>query len=1650
MKISKQNQRLLQLKYNLHGTETENINVYTSISKDIKAAETKLEEFASKTVEDISDYFLNLHSYIQNKEKEILDKFAEICHQPQFLLSQAFGRLNESKDTLDIMRENLEIYQRKAPSLVHLGKLLQKYNDRLYQLPCDVTIEKISKNPFNFEVQMNDNPDLEEYIKYSFDGPNLTIDIRTFKDYSNFSLLHSLNFNSSSSISCDNSINDKNTQRRNQREIQKQKKNGSNKGLKKKPDHAIEAFDNASVRSSPMSVDNNASCSVTNENLVRVSHVNSPEHFYIQRVSDVEKIRELSQAYVDMGQAANIPKNITVGYYYMFYHSADKQWYRSKLKNILSKDEYNVFLVDLGMEFKTKPDKLCNLQEAHLKIPFAAVRCAIADIIPAEKQWTEEANTFLKELVQNKNARISIIEKISSDFLKIDLHTSVTNSVRESFLYAGLARERPGALNFKMHIKKKYYNVKPEEQIPRNYFTAGELLMVNMLHVVGPHEFYVVKEDLFEERKRFLAYLNVTYGPEETKHQQIYLATANMCCAVIIDNDWHRARILEVKGKGSLLVRLVDKGRCETINWRQAFVLTEEFRQKNEYAIRCTLADIEPLQKNSYMYTPSAIADFRQMTVNPCLRMEIHSTTEELNRVLLYVSKKNLDINIGAALVKSRHGISTGETTQVSDCFRMTKRSHRLTEAVPSDNLNVNQYARSQCSSIASIKSSRDQEQFAVQRSAVIITHIIDPGEFYIQLSTLKKGTDQFHAKIQETQNEKFGISTNFTQSKVENRQWVIGSHCLVYTNFNKTANDLTIGKNCEWYRGIITEANQAHVSETTFSVFLRDIGATIRSIAAHQLFSIDPRLDRVTNAVYRCHLAGISPAGNAKSWSKSAIDCFQYWITIFESQWVSMRGKRLEENNSLPVVLWGSSTDTADPLAPCIIKYTNISKILVDKGLAYSPGTTENITEHFEKIEGIDLKEGEITIQKWFKCLEDDITLNAIVRKEQCPGTLFCNQTVNPNDVNDNMEEEDDHPFNVYLNDTNMMLTTGMDSSSTLWSTSKDLNKTLFTGYATYVDYGCIIYLHEGQDKEFLTKLKTIISDMYANLPEPPSDYTYTRDQPCIARYHLDSKIYRATITNENINSSGELEVRFVDYGDVENVEPIDIRPYAPFPNMPSLANKYQLIGIQQNYECGDLDQMHRYIVGKLVSVRLAPSELSMPIKKCNMRLGTVDVASTFIEKGWAAAETIGPVVSLLNDAIDAKLSRNRNPLPTHETGPDTYYEDFDVNHLNQDSCAMDIEPSNWMALPQKKEEQIADIIDRVEKRQNNLLSNITQSRDENKSSLVTPPTKKRMFDHTDYTQMMNGGLLLDVDALSNISGNDMKNESCSISEGDDEDIVEMSHTFAMNYWHSVADDIKSEEEDAISQQLEQRISFQEEEDVESEYENFRPNDTSTIFTHFSGVDAFKTPKFPGEQQHFKCRVIKIISPTVVQIFPETVDYKNQDINMQINIRRAVKTARPLTNFEPCTPCLACYSRDKKWYRAVIRSYNPTSKMVEVTYVDYLNSETIPTKFVRECPPLVLSWPQRTFRVRLHGIKPNPNQAESVIRLALHRAVAKRTVIAVVNRLHNSHTSSDRIDNLCSDKDLNEITLYESELHLSSNISIHKNLIKSKLYLRI
>ncbi|XP_049303754.1 RING finger protein 17 [Bactrocera dorsalis] len=1663
--------------------------------KEVKAIELQLEEYATQCLKDISEYFLQLHSFLQNEEARILEDFHNQCVEPQKIIRDAFSKLGETQSILNKMRTQLEQYQQKVPTDIYLRQVFDIYNTQLEEIDCRAQISKLTKSPFIFEVKQDLRKDFSQCYAYQYVDPKITVRLQPIYG----DMKHSFSDRKSDSsdqmdVDC---------------YIEKHKRKNNERNKKKKQEK-LRYDGNEDASNSRTSDVESQGHLLRDKELVRISYVKSPEHFYVQTKNAIHQIRELSNKYVNFMQTDIIPKVITEGQYYMAYHNDDKQWYRGMVKKILTNDLYKVFLVDIGMQIEVPKGRFCEIDSKSLNIPFAAIRCAIHDIIPVGKSWNEEATNLLVEITNNHFVRVSIVERIKENMLSVDLITTSGEeaiSVRESFLYTGLAREMSGASNMPSPLKKISPMARTNQRLPKYSFHNGDMLIVKVTNIESPHMFYVMKLDAIEMAQRLKSDLNFQYNQPNETLQPVFLALAQMCCAVRIEDIWHRARVEEIHGGGKISVHLVDEGSQHEVNWRQIFPLINKFRAQKEFTIKCALADIEPLQENSYAWTSEAIREFSQLAANPTLQMTILSTNEATIRVTLHVCKKHMDINIGAMLVNYGHCVATGESSQVVEVYKTPKKrvslpTNTLTDATQFSQGNTNVKGKDvpmqdvkETVNTAGVATKSDKPVKVLKRTPVKVVHVVDPGEFYIQIASLTTGIAKFHNQLQQAQNEDQSNTSSFSLCSQSTNNWFVGNHCLVNTKYKSDLTKQTqatqTSSPSEWYRAIII-AIKADIEADLYTVFLRDIGATISDITSAQLRVIDHQWDRVTNAVHRCHLACIEPTGGTTAWSHSAIDCFKHTVGSFESLSATLQGKRLPGSNSLPIVLWGTITETEDPLAPCITKHSIINRILVKAGLAYSVQRLD-VTEQLDKLLEMEFAEGEITMEEW----NNNFMSNAALKEIDHPGNAFKAFD------SDNSMKTDDHDTNV-IPEIDFTLDLVVDSQACgeptvftskapeAWLQSKPINKSIFVAIPTYVDYEAIVYLHDAYDKDLLKHLREIIMKTYGEYEMPTTSIpVYTPGQACLVRYHVDKRLYRGIVQKKK---KDDFIVQFIDYGNVESVKLHDLLPFAPFPKLPRIANKYRIEGIRAKstdgvYTTDVLDIIHVTVVEKLVSIRVASAELQNPIKACSMRLGNMDVAEYLISGGHVERDILRsdrshkknkkntrdkfkPSYRDLKAMADIESTTDNNDeltnedkaLPVIEADKMFQFKHFksDFFELNEDNKSdedADNDDDNddtvndcldQLIYNLDKGDNHSDSDDSPNDELNNALSPLQaaqaaqlalQQHQKPTQHSFTPPCKKRMFDSNEYKQLHKQMLLENLYGSENFmknelaamqSDNDVAGADGALATSwglgeDDEDaaIVELEQSFALNYWHTT-DETERQKDKNKDKEMEKTKELGKNKEIELEthnsvsvsqrsnlvmetsaFDRFYPNETSSVFSHFSGIECFKMPQIPVGKRSFECSVVSIVTPTIVQILPHLTEFEYRELELQRRIKHLVKSAPMLTEYEPRTICLSQYQKDKKWYRALIRSHNPVAKQVDVLFVDYLNTASVSITHLKQCPLELISWPLRTIRARLHGLVPNPRLREKDIRQALQNIVLKRTLVARIvkepKRLDNS-----------------------------------------------
>lgn len=119
-------------------------------------------------------------------------------------------------------------------------------------------------------------------------------------------------------------------------------------------------------------------------------------------------------------------------------------------------------------------------------------------------------------------------------------------------------------------------------------------------------------------------------------------------------------------------------------------------------------------------------------------------------------------------------------------------------------------------------------------------------------------------------------------------------------------------------------------------------------------------------------------------------------------------------------------------------------------------------------------------------------------------------------------------------------------------------------------------------------------------------------------------------------------------------------------------------------------------------------------------------------------------------------------------------------------------------------------------------------------------------------------------------------------------------------------------------------------------------------------------------------CQPALYIRPFVTE-FSQQVDWLHQNVQaVAASQMQAAGEQEQAVMFVAGAPCLARYSEDGSYYRAIIEKVDDVQDAVHVLYVDYLSKEILPKRDICECPLELRLIPLSYACVRLAGVQPN------------------------------------------------------------------------------
>ncbi|XP_064587476.1 RING finger protein 17 isoform X3 [Zonotrichia leucophrys gambelii] len=712
--------------------------------------------------------------------------------------------------------------------------------------------------------------------------------------------------------------------------------------------------------------------------LVLVSHVINPCHFYVRRYSQKKEAFALQtklENFCCSKSSYLLPSDILELGARTFIKSKETgMWCRGTITELIPVESKNqrkklcgpiryqvcdiaslkVFLIDFGSSvvlifsgcdpterpdpaplqtiethdiclFVRKPDQ--HIEAELAAIPPLAVRCSLKDVVPKNEDegWGEEAKTKFLEMVNNKVVSMMVFRE-EDGVLIVDLRKPPFNevssntplSLKDALVFLDLAR-------FKLQLPSQLENCTILQYSPPNIPREGEEVFVVVCHINSPSDFYLrLRESV--ESLALPEKIQEIYKQENGKNFEIFCPVEGQACiAKQEDGNWYRAQIIGLPSCQEVLVKYVDYGNIANLTHKDIRRVKQEFLSFPEKAIRCRLACIEPF-KGADEWNREAKERFEEMTED---KLMLCSVIEILDNNVLSIELFNASADNGK---KFSINCQLVEEDLASYIPGYTEKTEIKPNEIWDDPLE--EISRTSEAFIPTDMESVDEGDFRSLCNKELdgrISHVVSPSKIFVQLLA----SEGVLKRLQEE------MASIYRESQPQSVKWEREMHCAVYIR--------DVG---QWQRGQISRI----VSETSAEVLLYDSGAE-KTVEVSCLRKLEESMKTIRMLAMECslteirgyHLLYVRPTGGSTQWTATVCECLSYYLTGAQVKVV------IQENVvgcALPVkILCKDETG----------KMTDTSEYLIEQGLALRNRRTgkangaclvskEHLEVHFEQ----------------------------------------------------------------------------------------------------------------------------------------------------------------------------------------------------------------------------------------------------------------------------------------------------------------------------------------------------------------------------------------------------------------------------------------------------------------------------------------------------------------------------------------------------------------------------------------------------------------------------------------------------------------------------------------------------------------------------
>uniref|UniRef100_A0A8C0Z0F4 RING finger protein 17 n=2 Tax=Canis lupus familiaris TaxID=9615 RepID=A0A8C0Z0F4_CANLF len=530
-----------------------------------------------------------------------------------------------------------------------------------------------------------------------------------------------------------------------------------------------------------------------------------------------------------------------------------------------------------------------------------ALPCSLKDIVPQNSDvgWGEEAKVEFLKMVNNKAVLMKVFRE-EDGVLIVDLQKPPTNkissdmpvSLRDALVFMELARFRsqsPRSLSEKNMTLHYHPPILPNEMTD---------VSVMVCHINSPTDFYL---QLIESLD-FLFLLKTIeefYKSEDGENLEILCPVQGQACvAKFEDGVWYRAKVIGLPGHREVEVKYVDFGNTAKITLKEMRKIKDEFLNPPEKAIKCRLAYIEPCIRTK-QWPKKAKEIFEEKTQDKFMTCSVVKILED--NVLLVELFDSLGApgmtptSVNDQLVKE--GLASYE---VGYTVKDNSRKHIEVWDPSPEEIISNEVNSLNPVSVKSLPNENLQSLYN-KELPVHICNVISPEKIYVQWLLTENLLNSLEEKMVAA----------YENSKWEPIKWENDMHCAV-----------KIPDKNQWRRGQIIRM----VTDTLVEVLLYDVGVEL-VVNITCLRELQENLRTIGRLSLECALVDIRPTGGSDKWTATACDCLSLYLTGAVATIILQVCS--EENNTtwpLPVKIFCRDEKG---------ERVDVSKYLIKKGLA-------------------------------------------------------------------------------------------------------------------------------------------------------------------------------------------------------------------------------------------------------------------------------------------------------------------------------------------------------------------------------------------------------------------------------------------------------------------------------------------------------------------------------------------------------------------------------------------------------------------------------------------------------------------------------------------------------------------------------------------